>query len=440
MAQSINHNITVPSLSFHQRTYGQHIRLDKNGSTANRHTSFDHGVTFTNRQIKKNERIHMKIVDIDETGQWLGSLAIGFTQIDPNSIRKEDLCKSALPNLCQKDGISYMKRICDKLTREIIITFYYNQDGGFYILDGREQELCKNIDVSEPLWAVIDVYGNVKGVSFTSAPKITDGSKSFFTKYHQKPDQLPITYFSHLKSSNLQPIAFRHIHGVELELFCQNKVAFRKNVQRLAQPYVFIDLPMTTGDELYIRILSIDVNYRTPGVIGFTNADPSIFTENFHKFLTSDPMALCDRPEYWIIVEDAFDEKSNELDEYCFKFDKEGCIQMQRNNDLRSNKAIAFADSSQTFYPFFFLNGRISAFALIGLISSSNKTLPKKDEDANSGLCQICLDAEANCVFIPCGHIFFCSDCKDSCAEKLAENRCPICRKVYTDIFQIADD
>ena len=35
------------------------------------------GITFTNKQIKINERICMKIVDIDESGQWLGSLAIG---------------------------------------------------------------------------------------------------------------------------------------------------------------------------------------------------------------------------------------------------------------------------------------------------------------------------------------------------------------------------
>jgi hypothetical protein len=35
------------------------------------------GITFTNKQIKMNERIHMKIIDIDQTGQWLGSLAIG---------------------------------------------------------------------------------------------------------------------------------------------------------------------------------------------------------------------------------------------------------------------------------------------------------------------------------------------------------------------------
>ncbi len=35
------------------------------------------GVTFTNKQIKMNEHICMKIIDIDESGQWLGSLAIG---------------------------------------------------------------------------------------------------------------------------------------------------------------------------------------------------------------------------------------------------------------------------------------------------------------------------------------------------------------------------
>ncbi len=39
--------------------------------------SFVAGVTFTDKPINMNERIYMKIVDIDESGQWLGSLAIG---------------------------------------------------------------------------------------------------------------------------------------------------------------------------------------------------------------------------------------------------------------------------------------------------------------------------------------------------------------------------
>ena len=48
--------------------------------------------------------------------------------MDPDTIQRQELCKSALPNFCQKTGTSYVKRIFEKLTREIIITFYYNQE------------------------------------------------------------------------------------------------------------------------------------------------------------------------------------------------------------------------------------------------------------------------------------------------------------------------
>lgn len=35
--------------------------------------------------------------------------------------------------------------------------------GAYFILDGREQDISKSIDFKKPLWAVIDIYGNVKG-------------------------------------------------------------------------------------------------------------------------------------------------------------------------------------------------------------------------------------------------------------------------------------
>ena len=37
--------------------------------------------------------------------------------------------------------------------------------GAYFILDGQEQDICRNIDIKKPLWAVIDIYGNVKGMS-----------------------------------------------------------------------------------------------------------------------------------------------------------------------------------------------------------------------------------------------------------------------------------
>jgi hypothetical protein len=35
--------------------------------------------------------------------------------------------------------------------------------GAYYILDGKEHDIFKDIDVKQPLWGVIDLYGNVTG-------------------------------------------------------------------------------------------------------------------------------------------------------------------------------------------------------------------------------------------------------------------------------------
>ncbi|CAF2400843.1 unnamed protein product [Rotaria sp. Silwood2] len=422
----------MPTIFFHQKTFGQNIQLDNNALKAIRHTSFDNGITFTNKQIKMNEHVHMKIVDIDESGQWLGSLAIGFIQIDPGSIQRHELYKSAIPSICQKTGVSYVKRIFERLTRQTVITFYYNQEGAFYILDGKEQEICKNIDVQSPMW----------GAVLITPPKTIADSRTFFIKYDQKPDKLPIQYFTHLKPTNLQSVVFHDVHGPELDLYCQNKVVFRKNVRRLSRPYLFINFPMRPDDELYIRILSVDLNYRTPGVIGFTTAEPSNVVKNIDKLPADDPMGLYDRPEFWIINEDGFDESLSELDEYRFVYDRNGEIRMWRNNEsIVPTRTVAFADPSQAFYPFFFLNGRIMALSLIGLVSSTKivpvqPTPKKKDDDA--GLCQLCLDTPANCAMIPCGHIFFCSDCKSQFEGK--SKLCPICRAEIKNIFEIESD
>ena len=97
-------------------------------------------------------------------------------------------------------------------------------------------------------------------------------------------------------------------------------------------------------------------------------------------------MALYDRREYWIINEDAFDERLSELDEYRFMYDKNGDMRMCRNNEAILSKTIACADPHQTFYPFFFLNGRIAAFSLIGLVSPTNRNHLDRMSEGKSNL------------------------------------------------------
>jgi hypothetical protein len=180
------------------------------------------------------------------------------------------------------------------------------------------------------------------------------------------------------------------------------------------------------------------------GVLGFTNAGPSVFVTNFDRLPAGDPIGLYDRSEFWILNEDAFDEKLSELDEYRLVYDRTGEIHMWRNNEsIMPTRTVAHADPSQTFYPFFFLNGRITALSLIGIVSSTkaaqNKPNKKEKKNEDEGLCQICCDEPANCVLIPCGHVFFCRDCKHE-YEKSSAKKCPKCRLEYTGVFEIAAD
>lgn len=67
-------------------------------------------------------------------------------------------------------------------------------------------------------------------VTFTIPPKTTDDGKSLFAKYPQKPDKLPIRFFTQLKPENFQPVTFSNVHGPELELYCEYQVALRKRM------------------------------------------------------------------------------------------------------------------------------------------------------------------------------------------------------------------
>ena len=70
-------------------------------------------------------------------------------------------------------------------------------------------------------------------VNFTIPLKTTDDGKSLFSKYPQKPDRLPIRYFTQLQPENFQPVTFSNVHGPELELYCEYKVALRKRMTNL---------------------------------------------------------------------------------------------------------------------------------------------------------------------------------------------------------------
>ena len=211
--------------------------------------------------------------------------------------------------------------------------------------------------------------------------------------------------------------------------------------------YVFYRLIQIIAQRKFIEQNSVYIGDISRGVLGFTTAKPPSSTDELLRLPASDPAALVDRSEFWILAENVFEEKMNELDELRIVIDKLGEIYLWRNTKSdQSKKLIAFADPKVPFYPFLFLNGRINALSIVGLISDKDKsnktkqTPAKNPANEDSGLCQICYTDKANCVLIPCGHMFFCMDCKDDYEEKSTIEGCPVCREPYTDGIEIAQD
>ncbi|XP_024866997.1 cell growth regulator with RING finger domain protein 1-like [Temnothorax curvispinosus] len=79
--------------------------------------------------------------------------------------------------------------------------------------------------------------------------------------------------------------------------------------------------------------------------------------------------------------------------------------------------AIGLSDSEQTDLPF------LPVAALTGTNSSKSRT---------SGMCCTCLNATAEYIFIPCGHLCICDDCQ----KQLEDEKCPLCRETYTNCIR----
>lgn len=64
---------------------------------------------------------------------------------------------------------------------------------------------------------------------------------------------------------------------------------------------------------------------------------------------------------------------------------------------------------------------------------SSNRFFESSSSEATSSedACKICLDSEANCAFIECGHIVSCINCAKSLTL------CPVCRAVIKRTLRV---
>ena len=153
---------------FHQ-VHGENILLSSCGTIASRMEGFSKAIVFTNRLVKVNEKIYVKIHSCSES--WSGSMRVGFSAVNPNQMRNL-LPGTMCPELSSKNGF-WGKALSERFTPGTVIYFYLNTKGDV-VLGSKGLDkgvLLSGVNISRPLWAMLDIYGNTTAVQLLD-PKL----------------------------------------------------------------------------------------------------------------------------------------------------------------------------------------------------------------------------------------------------------------------------
>lgn len=144
---------------FHS-SHSENIRISRDGAVARRVESFCKGISFSNRPIKVNEKIYLKVAET--SNNWSGVLRFGFTTMDPHNVRPASLPKYTCPDLTNKPG-NWGKALAERYAQsDNIIYFFITHNGEVhYGVNGEDKGMFfSGVDVTGYLWALIDIYGN----------------------------------------------------------------------------------------------------------------------------------------------------------------------------------------------------------------------------------------------------------------------------------------
>ncbi|VDK45731.1 unnamed protein product [Anisakis simplex] len=158
-------NQGTAKLTFHE-VHGTNIQLLHNGRVAKRKESFCKGLAFSSRPIAIDEQVCIRFVEV--VTNWSGVLRFGVTNVDPSTFRDVELPKFACPDLTSKTGY-WAKALPERYSVEgSILHFYVTADGELYYgINGVLKGLFfSGINVSLPIWVIVDIYGNSSSLEF----------------------------------------------------------------------------------------------------------------------------------------------------------------------------------------------------------------------------------------------------------------------------------
>nr|CAG4645423.1 EOG090X03H5 [Lynceus sp. MCZ IZ 141354] len=387
-----------PALRFHP-IHGENIRISADGSMARRVESFCKGVVFSNRPVRINEKVYFRVAEISTS--WSGVVRLGVTSTNPSTLAGA-LPKYACPDLTNKPGY-WAKALPERYVESTSLFCYHINNNGDLILNvnGNDKGVfLAGIDVRNPLWVIMDVYGNSTAVQFidpraslnnaragaapptTPTPQLrvrprSEADLDLLTSMNSLNINLSARNSAAQRSSiidhpttfvparynniaQLQPLTFHpRCRGRNIRVNADGRTA-RRLENEFCNGYLFTPRPLYQGESIVIQVLATETMYVGGIGFGLTSVDPSFFDPSL---LPDDSDQLLDRPEYWVLSKDVA-QAPHVGDELRFTLWETGEVSLSKNGE--ESRVFMHVDVTLPLWAFFDLYGNTQIVTLLG--------------------------------------------------------------------------
>ncbi|XP_026865982.1 E3 ubiquitin-protein ligase NEURL1 isoform X2 [Electrophorus electricus] len=391
--------IPVSPLLFHPSAKGSQIIMDVAQRAVKRQASFCNAITFSNRPIALYEQVRLKITK--KQCCWSGALRLGFTSRDPSRINPDSLPKYACPDLVSQSGF-WAKALPEEFANEgNLVAFWVDKKGRvFYRINESSPMLFfSGVRATEPLWALIDVYGLTRGVqlldseivppdclrprSFTtvrgssSLRREADASRLSISlcdlnlqqdearlRLPPAPTAYPIPQNSQnsqqssfLPSSLEGDLRFHQLRGAHIKTVDEHTVG-RSEHAREERTLVFTERPLRSGETIFLKVTKSNPARSGSLSYGVTSCDPSTLRPSD---LPYNPEALVDRKEFWAVCRVPTALQSGDV--LGFLVTQDGEVILSHNGANAGMQVCV--DNSRPLWMFFGLHGAITQLRIL---------------------------------------------------------------------------
>lgn len=302
-------------ICFHANTKGSQIIMDKTQRNVRRIGSFCNAITFTNRPLRIYEQARLKITK--RQGCWSGALRVGFTTVNPSDLMSAWLPRFACPDLVGQRGFWARALPEEQCEEGTVLSFWLDNTGRalYRVNEGSPIFFFSGVPAGEPAWAIIDIYGLIRGVQLLDSKMVPaeylhpegmhDWRLSIDCSELDHQDDLPSlstspnTLNTVLSRQLHDDLHFHGVHGNGLRLLAEH-IAVRYYNRRDDCALAFSHRPLHCGECVFLK-----VSLRSPKVThtvkrfltyGFTSCNPAHINS---KNLPANPDDLLDRKEFW---------------------------------------------------------------------------------------------------------------------------------------------